>query len=62
MKEAYAHLVPTQFSELDIWNEHELNWLLEAARNRDDIFETKTKPNLTKCFCTPNHILDQTGI
>ena len=62
MKEAYTHLVPTQFSELDIWNEHELNWLVEAARNRDDIFETKTKPNLTKCFCTPNHILDQTGI
>jgi len=59
MKEAYKLFVPSEFSELDIWNEHELNWLVTFARNGEDIFRTNNKHNLTKCFSNPNIVLDR---
>ena len=61
LKEAYKEFVPAEFDELDFWNEHELNWLVDAARRREAIFETKPKSADINCFSTTNEALDRTG-
>ena len=60
MKEAYKEFIPAEFDELDFWNEHELNWLVDAARRRESIFETKPKSTRINCFSTNNDALDRT--
>ena len=59
-KKAYKEFVPAEFDESDFWNEHELNWLVDAARRRESIFETKPKSTRINCFSTHNDALDRT--
>ena len=54
LKEAYERIVPENLPPLNIENEHEMKWIIDAAKNRDDIFETKPKPDKPNPFATPN--------
>ena len=58
MCEAFDEITPVAFEEFDPKNEHHLNWLLQAARERDDIFETKPQNDKPQIFKTPNANLD----
>ena len=53
-EEAYNETTPDNIEEFDPTNEHHINWVVQAAINRDDRFETKPFKDNLNIFKTPN--------
>ena len=52
-EEAFETTTPQDCEEFEPTNEHHTEWLVQAARNRDDIFETKPFKDKLKIFDPP---------
>ena len=55
---AHNETTPQNIEAFDCGNEHHMNWILEAANDRDDIFATKPKSSNHNPFETKNSFLN----
>ncbi len=59
MEEAYNEMTPDDLEAFDIWNETHLNFLIDTAKDRDYVFETKPKKEELALFKTSNEDIDK---